>query len=345
MQFARARSAIKLDPQRLALVALAIGVGAIAFSPIWVRLSDVGSNAVAFWRLTLAIPVLWLWSWNSTEPHQAPLARPTSLRHYLPLVLTGIVFALDLIAWHQAIRLTSVANATFFPNMAPLLVSVIAWRFMGEKLRPIFAIGLVLAIFGVGLMVRASAGVGESNLLGDGLGLFTACFYASYILLVKKMRARFDAGTILLVTALVGSILLFVATRITGEPFLPAGLAGWAVLFALAWFSHAGGQGLIAFSLAHLPASFPRSACGSAGAGDSLRLAASGRSSPAPASIGRGARPGRDRPGAQRQRLSGSPNTWPNSSKSSPRSTPGASFSAHYRACAPGRDRRHHASD
>jgi drug/metabolite transporter (DMT)-like permease len=37
---------------------------------------------------------------------------------------------------------------------------------------------------------------------------------------------------------------------------LPAGAQGWLVLLGLAWITHAGGQGLIAYALAHLPAAF-----------------------------------------------------------------------------------------
>ena len=37
---------------------------------------------------------------------------------------------------------------------------------------------------------------------------------------------------------------------------LPSTIAGFAILFALAWIVHAGGHGLITFSLAWLPANF-----------------------------------------------------------------------------------------
>jgi len=37
---------------------------------------------------------------------------------------------------------------------------------------------------------------------------------------------------------------------------LPHSLSGWAVLFGLAWLSHAGGQGLLSFALGRLPAVF-----------------------------------------------------------------------------------------
>ena len=42
----------------------------------------------------------------------------------------------------------------------------------------------------------------------------------------------------------------------SGEVFLPASASGWLVLLGLAWISHAAGQGLIAYALAHLPAGF-----------------------------------------------------------------------------------------
>lgn len=38
--------------------------------------------------------------------------------------------------------------------------------------------------------------------------------------------------------------------------FWPQSMPGWGVLLGLAWFSHAFGQGLIAFALAHLPVTF-----------------------------------------------------------------------------------------
>jgi len=43
---------------------------------------------------------------------------------------------------------------------------------------------------------------------------------------------------------------------ISGERFLPLDARGWLVLIALALISHIGGQGLIAYALAHLPAAF-----------------------------------------------------------------------------------------
>jgi hypothetical protein len=46
----------------LALAALIAGAVGIACAPIFVRLSELGPTATAFWRLALALPVVWLWT-------------------------------------------------------------------------------------------------------------------------------------------------------------------------------------------------------------------------------------------------------------------------------------------
>src|SRR5450631_2891287 len=54
-------SSVAEQPQRLALPALLAGGIAIGFSPIFVRLSQLGPIATGFYRLLLALPLLWLW--------------------------------------------------------------------------------------------------------------------------------------------------------------------------------------------------------------------------------------------------------------------------------------------
>src|SRR3546814_14909193 len=53
-------AALRLRPQ-LALAALVLCALAIAFSPIFVRLSEVGPTATGFYRAILAVPPIWLW--------------------------------------------------------------------------------------------------------------------------------------------------------------------------------------------------------------------------------------------------------------------------------------------
>jgi drug/metabolite transporter (DMT)-like permease len=233
-----------------ALFALFCGATFIALSPIWVRLADVGPTASAFWRVALAVPLLW--SAFAIAP-RAAAPRP----QWRLLTLAGVAFAGDLVFWHWSIQFTSVANSTLLANLASIFVTLAAWVLWRQKPRATFLVALALALAGVGMLVRSSLAFSPRALLGDALGVITAMFYAWYLLSVKGLRDR-GAATLRLmaVTTSVTALVLLPLALASGEVLLPGSATGWMILFGLAWITHAGGQGLIAFALAHLPAAF-----------------------------------------------------------------------------------------
>ena len=240
---------------RVALSALFTGAAAIAFAPIFVRLSEVGPVATAFYRLALALPALWLWM-TLERRHHPHTRRPCSFRDYRNLILPGLFFAGDLGIWHWSIQFTTVANATLLANFAPVFVTLAAWLLFHERCTRMFLVGLVTALLGAGLVVGLSWEISVERLFGDMLGLVTALFYAGYIVSVKTLRSRYSVATIMTYSALTGSLLLLPAALLSGENLCVPSAGGWLVLAALALLSHVGGQGLIAFALAHLPAPF-----------------------------------------------------------------------------------------
>jgi len=58
------------------------------------------------------------------------------------------------------------------------------------------------------------------------------------------------------VTTTLTALFLLPVALASGETLLPQSTSGWLKLVGLAWISHCAGQGLIAYSLAHLPAAF-----------------------------------------------------------------------------------------
>lgn len=243
------------DPQtRLAFAALIAGGLAIAFSPIFMRLSEIGPIATAVHRLTLGLPVFWLWL--ALEKGEGQQRGPANWRDAGLLALAGLFFALDLAAWHSALGYTSVANATLLANNAPIFVALGAWVLWRERPTRAFALGLVLALAGSALLSRGGFVPGQSTLLGDGLALLTGLFYSGYFLTVKRLRTRFTTAAIMTWSAMVGAALLLPAAWLMEGSLLPASLAGWSVVLALALFSHVGGQSLITYAMAQLPAGF-----------------------------------------------------------------------------------------
>lgn len=236
----------------IALAALLAGATCIALSPIWVRVSETGPTAAAFWRVALAAPALWL---------LRPIARGPGLSaaraHWKLLLAAGIAFAGDLAVWHTSIKLTSIANSTLLANLASIFVTLAAWLLWRQRPGMVFLTGLATALTGVGMLVETSASLSRTALAGDALGVVTAMFYAWYLLTVKSLRDR-GAATLQLmaVTTTITAVLLLPVALASGEQMLPVTALGWLTLMGLALVSHAAGQGLITYALAHLPAAF-----------------------------------------------------------------------------------------
>ena len=234
------------------LIALFSGAVFIALSPIWVRVSEVGPTASAFWRVCLAIPLLWILFFS------VKTKETKGFKTQFPLLLVaGFAFAGDLAFWHWSIQYTSVANSTLLANLASIFVTLAAWLLWKQRPSGLFLAGLAAALLGVALLVQASLGNSPTALLGDALGVVTAMFYAWYLLSVKGLRER-GAGTVglMAVTTTITAVILLPVALASGEALLPATAAGWLKLLGLAWISHAAGQGLIAYALAQLPAGF-----------------------------------------------------------------------------------------
>jgi drug/metabolite transporter (DMT)-like permease len=239
-----------------ALIALFAGALVIGSSGLFVRWSETGPTATAFWRGCLALPLLALWA--PFERRQRVTAAvggpaPPSLRD--PMFLwAGVFFAGDLALWHSSLLLTSIAASTLEANCAPMLVTLFAWALWGERPRLLFLVAIALAFGGMLLILVPKLGGGSHALLGDGLGLGTACFYAAYILAVARLRARHGTGIVMFASTLVFTVLLLPLALL--QKFLPVSAHGWWVLIGCALSAQVLGQSLIAYALAHLPATF-----------------------------------------------------------------------------------------
>ncbi len=238
----------------MGVVALLAGATGIAFAPLWVRWSQVGPSATAFYRLLFALPVLW--AWVGLEGRRTPPpSRPATRQAFGLLAAAGFFFAGDLAVWHWSIKLTSVANATLFANLAPIFVALGARLWLAEKVSGVLVLGLGLALAGGVLVAGVSLSQTVRHLVGDGLGLATALFYASYQLSIKRLRGSFSTGTIMAWSGVAACPALWLVAGLSHERLVATTATGWGVLLALALTSQVAGQGLITFASAHLPAS------------------------------------------------------------------------------------------
>ena len=231
--------------------ALVLGALAMGVSPIFVRLADVGPFTSAFWRVALALPVLYAWmrlSERGQTGRKASFSRAT--------IFAGIAFAGDLFFWHLSIVTTNIANATFFATTAPIWVVLFGWLIFRQRASKAVLAGLGLCILGGGALLAQSFQMKAGGALGDFFGLVTGVFFGLYFLAVQAARGGSSAARVTFELTIVTAALLLAAALILERQLLPHSLGGLAALLALAWISHSGGQGLLAVALGRLPAAF-----------------------------------------------------------------------------------------
>ncbi|CAN5303510.1 DMT family transporter [soil metagenome] len=243
------------NPSLAFLALLGAGV-AVGFSPIFAKLSDLAPVASGFYRLALAVPVVWAICRLSGERAAAPrdIARGDLIR----LILAGVAFAADIACWHLSLSFTRVGEATLLASMAPVIVTSVAVMVLGERIRPLFLVGLAIALAGVATLALQPVTGGAmppNRRVGDVLAVSAASFYTVYVILIMNVRKRSTTATIMIYTTAAGAIAMLPFALATAPNMIPGSLYFWIILIALAAVSHAGGQGLLAYSLAHLPVS------------------------------------------------------------------------------------------
>ena len=237
-----------VPPQIAAALPLAALIGGnvvLAFGPWFVRLADVGPVAAAFWRITLAAPLLLAMAYASGA---RPFRNAKGLG--LTLVFGGIAFAGDLASWHLGILRTTLANATLFGNSATLMFPI--YGFLVARAWPTRSQGmaLILATIGATLLLGRSYELSPKHLAGDLLSLLAGTLYTVYFVLMARARTVMAALPALALSTLASILPLYLAALLLGETILPH---NWGILIGLALASQVVGQGLMIYALGHLP--------------------------------------------------------------------------------------------
>jgi drug/metabolite transporter (DMT)-like permease len=221
------------------LAALIGGNIALVFGPLLVRSADVGPSASAFWRVTLAIPFLFLITIAVRQP-----LRLSSSALYGIMILSGAFFAFDLVAWHIGILKTKLANANLFGNAASLFFPI--WGFFIARAWPgrFEKLAFILAIAGTALLLGRSAELSRETLIGDLLCLAAGLFYTGYLIIVARARDELGGWTLLAWSTFATAPPLLLTSYALGEQIIPG---NWTPVIALALVSQVIGQGLMIY--------------------------------------------------------------------------------------------------
>ena len=229
-----------------------VGAVAIAFSAILFRLAHVSPSTGAFFRCFWALPVLWLVTrWERRR------WRPRARRSRLYAGAAGLLFAADLILWHNAIDQVGAGLGTVLANTQVVLVGLVAWLLLGETPRrsslaaiPVVAAGVVLVS---GVLEQGAYGTNPG--LGVVYGVCTGLAYTGFLLVLRQGQAGVvgPAGPLFDATIVAAGACALAGWAIGDLDLTPSWAAtGWLVLLALV--AQVLGWLLIAISLPRLPA-------------------------------------------------------------------------------------------
>jgi drug/metabolite transporter (DMT)-like permease len=220
------------------LLVLIIAVLATTYAGPIVRFAVAPALAIAFWRLTLTLPVTgFLALRGSGEQGAVPSVsvERTAPRSPLPLIaLAGLLLASHFWSWIASLRFTTVASSVVLVSLKPVFAWAIAAVWLREHPTRTERWGIVLAVLGASLIGLGDARLSLGALGGDALAVLGALTGAGYYVIGRRVRQtvgiwRYATGVYAVAAAALAGLALLRSAPLTG-------FAGrdWAVFGAMA---------------------------------------------------------------------------------------------------------------
>ncbi len=250
-----------MDPRRLSLPVLALGILAVSTASIFVRFAqhDAPSLTIAAGRLALATVALAPLALTRDRPALARLRA----RDLLLALAAGLFLALHFALWIASLERTTVASSVVLVTTTPLWVALLAPVVLREPLTRAAAIGILIALAG-GVIVGTGGGRAASGLahgrggawLGDLLALSGAWMMTGYLLVGRRLRGALTLVPYVFVVYGMAALVLLLLMALSGLSFssLPPRVWVWLVLLALV--PQLLGHSSFNWALRYLPASF-----------------------------------------------------------------------------------------
>ena len=217
------------------LLVLIVAVLATTYAGPIVRFAAAPALAIAFWRLTLVLPITGALAWGEGRGERfdrnVPLPSPLSL--WL-MALSGLLLALHFWSWIASLRYTSVASSVVLVSLKPVFAWGLAAAWLREHPTRMEAWGIALAVVGASLIGLGDARLSLGALGGDVLALLGAVTGAGYYVIGRRVRQtvgiwRYATGVYVVAAAALALLALARRTPLVG-------FAGrdWAVFGAMA---------------------------------------------------------------------------------------------------------------
>lgn len=231
---------------------ICVGVLAVSFGSIFVRLADAPALTIAAYRVGIASLLLapvgvWREGQRIRQLHRQDL---------LLALLTGLFLALHFATWVSSLDYTSVASSVVLVNTNPLWVGLVAPLITRERVSRIMAAGIVVSVIGGVIIGVGDFGLAPAQALGDLLALTGAIMAALYILMGRNLRRRMSLLSYIVIVYSAAALLLVLFALVTRQPFSGFSQRTWLLFLLMALIPQILGHSSYNWALGYLSASF-----------------------------------------------------------------------------------------
>lgn len=225
-------------PQSETLMALAALLPVLlifAFAPILIKISEyeISPNATIFNRLWIATAVLGCWNgvsilkkrWSGNPIAIEPF--PQAKNFWLLLLLVGVFSLGQQLLYARSLTQTSAANSEVLHSLTPVFTTLVGWIFLAQKFDRLFLMGMAIATSASIALVANDFSITLDKLQGDGLALFSAVFWAGYLLVLEKLQTNLSINAITAWTCLLGAVFLLPILLVSGNDLFPHSWGVW----------------------------------------------------------------------------------------------------------------------
>lgn len=115
------------------------------------------------------------------------------------------------IFFSTGLRYTTASNSVLIIAISPVLTALLVWATRAEPIAGRQWAGIVLALLGIVLLVRAGGALAAGHLKGDLLTLLAAASYAVTPVLILPLLRRYPTISVMMVGMLFGTLMLIAA--------------------------------------------------------------------------------------------------------------------------------------
>lgn len=164
----------------------------------------IGPFATIFFRVTVAGALFWI-------VHRIWInEKIDSSKDYFRLALCGLFgVASNQLLFFKGLSITTPINASLMMLTTPVLVFILSYVFLKERLTISKVSGLILSSIGAILLIGGNDfSFGSQTALGDLFILLNACSYGIYLIIAKPLMSKYHALTIVKWMFLFGAIVV-----------------------------------------------------------------------------------------------------------------------------------------